>query len=143
MDQPLQHPQSDTEEPQRDGCERTTFTRSRFSQARLFHFGYFFLHSFLSFFFYLLQYTVTVLIMNSSHLFLLISCILGAALGTTKGDSLRASDNSYPSASDLHSDGRDQDMVEQHMLKLHERYNREHRLKEGNTVRSFRTNQGM
>lgn len=81
--------------------------------------------------------------MNSSHLFLL-SCFLGAAsLGTSKGDSLRASDNSYQSASDLHSDGRDQDMVSQQMLKLYERYNREHRLKEGNTVRSFRANQGM
>ncbi|CAG09371.1 unnamed protein product, partial [Tetraodon nigroviridis] len=34
-----------------------------------------------------------------------------------------------------------EDMVSQHMLKLYERYNREHRLKEGNTVRSFRANQ--
>uniref|UniRef100_H3DGI1 Growth/differentiation factor 10 n=1 Tax=Tetraodon nigroviridis TaxID=99883 RepID=H3DGI1_TETNG len=38
-------------------------------------------------------------------------------------------------------DGREEDMVSQHMLKLYERYNREHRLKEGNTVRSFRANQ--
>lgn len=82
--------------------------------------------------------------MNSSHLFLLISCFLGAAsLGTSTGDSLRASDNRDQSASDLHSDGRDQDMMSQHMLKLYERYNREQRLKEGNTVRSFRANQGM
>lgn len=82
--------------------------------------------------------------MNSSHLFLLISCYLCAAsLGTCKGDSLRASENGYQSPSDAHSDGRDQDMVSQHMLKLYERYNREHRLKEGNTVRSFRAEQGM
>lgn len=82
--------------------------------------------------------------MNSSHLFLIISCFLGAAsLGTSKGDSLRASDNSHQFPSELHSDGRDQDMVLQHMFKLYERYNREHRLKEGNTVRSFRANSGM
>lgn len=82
--------------------------------------------------------------MKSSHLFLLISCFLGAAsLGTSKGDYLRASYNSDQSPPDLHSDGQDQDMVSQHMLKLYERYNREHRLKEGNTVRSFRANQGM
>lgn len=87
---------------------------------------------------------MTVKIMNSSHLFLLLSCFLSAAsLGTSEGDSLRASDESYQSASDLHSDVRDQDMVSQHMFKLYERYNREHRLKEGNTVRSFRANQGM
>lgn len=82
--------------------------------------------------------------MNLSHLFLLISCFLGAAsLGTSRGDALRASDNGYEWAPDLHSDGREEDMVSQHMLKLYERYNREHRLKEGNTVRSFRANQGM
>lgn len=87
---------------------------------------------------------MTVVIMNSSHLLLLMSCFLGAAsLGTSKGDYLRASEDSYKSASDFHSDGRDQDMVSQHMYKLYDRYNREHRLKEGNTVRSFRADQGM
>lgn len=86
---------------------------------------------------------MTIIIMNLSRLFLLISCFLGAAsLGISEGDSLRASDESYQSASDLRSDGRDHDMVSQHMFKLYERYNREHRLKEGNTVRSFRANQG-
>ncbi|CAL8256599.1 unnamed protein product [Lota lota] len=33
---------------------------------------------------------------------------------------------------------REKDPVSQHMLKLYERYNREHRLKDGNTVRGFR-----
>lgn len=144
VDQPLQHPQSDTEEPQRDESERTTFTRSRFTPARLSHFGSFSSPFFFFFFHYALQYTVTIAIMNSSHLFLLISCFLGAASpGTSKGDSLRVSDNSAQSASELQPDGRDQDMVSQHMLKLYERYHREQRLKEGNTVRSFRANQGM
>lgn len=90
-----------------------------------------------------MKYITTIVIMHSSHLLLLISCFLGAAsLGTSEGEPLRASDDGDASASELHSGGRDQDMVSQHMFKLYERYNRERRLKEGNTVRSFRANQG-
>uniref|UniRef100_A0A3B4VN17 Growth/differentiation factor 10 n=1 Tax=Seriola dumerili TaxID=41447 RepID=A0A3B4VN17_SERDU len=45
------------------------------------------------------------------------------------------------SSSDPLSDDLDQDMVSQHMSKLYEKYNRENRLREGNTVRSFRASQ--
>lgn len=37
----------------------------------------------------------------------------------------------------------DQDMVSQHMAKLYEKYNRENRLREGNTVRSVKAIQGV
>lgn len=83
--------------------------------------------------------------MISSHLFLLmLNCFLGAAsVRTMKGGSGSAQDDSFfQSSSDPFSDGRDQDMVSQHMSKLYERYNREPRHREGNTVRSFRANQG-
>lgn len=36
----------------------------------------------------------------------------------------------------------DQDVVSQHMSKLYDKYNRENRLAEGNTVRSFRASPG-
>ncbi|KAE8280599.1 Growth/differentiation factor 10 [Larimichthys crocea] len=80
----------------------------------------------------------------SSHLFLLmLNCFLGAAsLRTMKGSSGSAQDSSFlPSSPDPFSDDLDQDMVSQHMSKLYEKYNRENRLKEGNTVRSFRASQ--
>ncbi|XP_071336818.1 growth/differentiation factor 10 [Trachinotus anak] len=82
--------------------------------------------------------------MMSSHLFLLmLNCFLGAAsVRTMKGGSWSAQDSSFlhPS-SDPFSDDLDQDMVSQHMSKLYEKYNKENRLREGNTVRSFRASQ--
>nr|XP_046258806.1 growth/differentiation factor 10 [Scatophagus argus] len=84
---------------------------------------------------------MAALSMISSHLFLLmLNCFLGAASSRTmKGVSESAQDSSsLQSLSDPSSDGRDQDMVSQHMSKLYEKYNRENRLREGNTVRSFR-----
>ncbi|XP_022618913.1 growth/differentiation factor 10-like [Seriola dumerili] len=80
----------------------------------------------------------------SSHLFLLmLNCFLGAAsVRTMKGGSWSAQDSSFlHSSSDPLSDDLDQDMVSQHMSKLYEKYNRENRLREGNTVRSFRASQ--
>ncbi|XP_018539739.1 growth/differentiation factor 10 [Lates calcarifer] len=80
----------------------------------------------------------------SSHLFLLmLSCFLGAAsVRVMKEASWSAQDSGFsPSSSDPFSDDLDQDMVSQHMSKLYEKYNRENRLKEGNTVRSFRASQ--
>uniref|UniRef100_A0A8C9XSI3 Growth/differentiation factor 10 n=1 Tax=Sander lucioperca TaxID=283035 RepID=A0A8C9XSI3_SANLU len=62
---------------------------------------------------------MAALSMISSHLFLLIFL--------------------QPS-SDPFLDDLEQDMVSQHMSKLYEKYNRENRLREGNTVRSFRAN---
>uniref|UniRef100_A0A3Q2U196 Growth/differentiation factor 10 n=1 Tax=Fundulus heteroclitus TaxID=8078 RepID=A0A3Q2U196_FUNHE len=65
-----------------------------------------------------------ILTMISSHLPLLtLICVL--ATTTVTGD-LRLSSN-------LH-----EDMITRHMHRLYEKYNRENRLKEGNTVRSFR-----
>lgn len=81
------------------------------------------------------------------HLFLLIiNCFLGAAAAveTMKGGSWSAQDSgSFHSSSDPLTDELDQDMVSQHMSKLYEKYNRENRLREGNTVRSFRASQGV
>uniref|UniRef100_A0A3Q2STW9 Growth/differentiation factor 10 n=1 Tax=Fundulus heteroclitus TaxID=8078 RepID=A0A3Q2STW9_FUNHE len=69
-----------------------------------------------------------ILTMISSHLPLLtLICVL--ATTTVTGD-LRLSSN-------LH-----EDMITRHMHRLYEKYNRENRLKEGNTVRSFRALQG-
>ncbi|XP_070697301.1 growth/differentiation factor 10 [Pempheris klunzingeri] len=82
--------------------------------------------------------------MISWHLFLLmLNCFLGAAsVRTTKGGPRSAQDSSFlQSASDPLSDDLDQDMVSQHMSKLYEKYNRENRLREGNTVRSVRASQ--
>ncbi|XP_034537897.1 growth/differentiation factor 10 [Notolabrus celidotus] len=88
---------------------------------------------------------MAALILISSHLFLLIlNCFLGAAsIRTTKGGTGSAQDSGFlhSSSSDLFSDGLDQDMVSQHMFKLYEKCNRENRLREGNTVRSFRASQ--
>lgn len=84
--------------------------------------------------------------MMSPHLFLLMfSCFLGAAaVRTMKGGSWSAQDSgSVHSSSDPLTDDLDQDMVSQHMFKLYEKYNRENRLREGNTVRSFRASQGV
>ncbi|XP_049927879.1 growth/differentiation factor 10 [Epinephelus moara] len=82
--------------------------------------------------------------MISSHLFLLmLNCFLGAAsVKIMKGVSGSAQDSSFlqPSSDPL-LDDLDQDMVSQHMSKLYEKYNRENRLREGNTVRSFRASQ--
>ncbi|XP_044069066.1 growth/differentiation factor 10 [Siniperca chuatsi] len=79
-----------------------------------------------------------------SHLFLLmLNCFLGAAsVRTMKGGSGSAKDSSFLQSSTVpFSEDLDQDMVSQHMSKLYEKYNRENRLREGNTVRSFRASQ--
>ncbi|XP_068183572.1 growth/differentiation factor 10 [Antennarius striatus] len=88
---------------------------------------------------------MTSLNMISSHLFLLmLNCILVAAsVRTAKRSSGGAQDSGLlQSSSEPLSDDRDQDMVSQHMFRLYDKYNRENRLREGNTVRSFRANQG-
>ncbi|XP_059179776.1 growth/differentiation factor 10 [Centropristis striata] len=84
---------------------------------------------------------MVALSMISSHLFLLMfNCFLGAAsVRIIKGS---AQDGSFlQHSSDPFSDDLEQDMVSQHMSKLYEKYNRENRLREGNTVRSFRASQ--
>lgn len=82
--------------------------------------------------------------MISSHLFLLmLNCFLGAASVRTMSSGSAQDNSFFQSSSDPLSDDRDQDMVSQHMSKLYERYKREPRLREGNTVRSFRANQGV
>lgn len=84
--------------------------------------------------------------MFSSHLLLLLfNCVLGvASVRIMKRGSGSAQDSSFfPSSSDPFSDDLDQDMVSQHMYKLYEKYNQETRLKEENTVRSFRVSQGV
>ncbi|XP_069000845.1 growth/differentiation factor 10 [Embiotoca jacksoni] len=71
--------------------------------------------------------------MISSHLFLLmLNCLLGAASVRTVTED---------SSSDQFSDDLNEDMVSQHMYRLYEKYDKESRLKEGNTVRSFRASQ--
>lgn len=83
--------------------------------------------------------------MFSSHLSLLmLNCFLGvASVSITKAGSRSAQDSSFfQPSSDPFSDDLGQSMVSQHMSKLYEKYNRETRLKEGNTVRSFRASQG-
>uniref|UniRef100_A0A3P8TH78 Growth/differentiation factor 10 n=1 Tax=Amphiprion percula TaxID=161767 RepID=A0A3P8TH78_AMPPE len=79
---------------------------------------------------------MAVLSMISSHLLLLmINCFLGAAsVRTVTVDSRFHQSSSDP-------DDLDQDMVYQHMHRLYEKYNKENRLKEGNTVRSFKASQ--
>lgn len=81
----------------------------------------------------------------SSHLLLLtLNCFLGAAsVRTVKGGSGSALDTGilHSSSSDPFLDDLDQDMVSQHMFKLYEKCNRETRLREGNTIRSFRASQ--
>ncbi|XP_044229776.1 growth/differentiation factor 10 [Thunnus albacares] len=82
--------------------------------------------------------------MFSSHLLLLLlNCILGvASVRSMKRGSGSAQDSSFfQSSSDPFSDDLDQDMVSQHMSKLYEKYNQENRLREGNTVRSYRASQ--
>jgi len=75
--------------------------------------------------------------MISSHLFLLMfNCFLAAA--SVAGVSGFQQLSSKPFTSDL-----DEDMVSQHMYRLYEKYNKENRLKEGNTVRSFRASRGV
>uniref|UniRef100_A0A3P9QB20 Growth/differentiation factor 10 n=1 Tax=Poecilia reticulata TaxID=8081 RepID=A0A3P9QB20_POERE len=65
--------------------------------------------------------------MTSSHLSLLtLICVLASASVTGDTGFLQLS-------SDF-----DEDMLSRHMYRLYEKYNREKRLKEGNTVRSFR-----
>lgn len=78
--------------------------------------------------------------MSSSHLFLLLlNCFLGAASARTV-----AEESSFlHSSSDPFSDDLDLDTVSQHMFRLYEKYNKEARLKEGNTIRSFRASQGV
>ncbi|KAK1904949.1 Growth/differentiation factor 10 [Dissostichus eleginoides] len=80
--------------------------------------------------------------MKFSHLFMLmLNCFLhgAASVKIMRG---RTQDSSFFQPSlDMFSDDPDQDMVSHHMSKLYEKYNRENRLKEGNTVRSFRASQ--
>ncbi|XP_034408314.1 growth/differentiation factor 10 [Cyclopterus lumpus] len=85
---------------------------------------------------------MAALSMTPSHLFLLmLNCFLGASsVRIIKGGSGSARDSSLQPSSDF-SDDLDQDMVSKHMSKLYEKYNRGNRLREGNTVRSFRTSQ--
>ncbi|XP_033956054.1 growth/differentiation factor 10 [Pseudochaenichthys georgianus] len=77
-----------------------------------------------------------------SHLFvLMLNCFLHGA-ASVKIMRERTQDSSFLQPSlDMFSDDPDQDMVSHHMSKLYEKYNRENRLKEGNTVRSFRASQ--
>lgn len=89
---------------------------------------------------------VTALSMISSCPFLLmLNCFLGAAsVRNTKRRSWDTQDSGFvQSPSDTFSGDPHQDMVSQHMSKLYEKYNRENRLREGNTVRSFRASQGV
>uniref|UniRef100_A0A3B5M8E0 Growth/differentiation factor 10 n=1 Tax=Xiphophorus couchianus TaxID=32473 RepID=A0A3B5M8E0_9TELE len=70
--------------------------------------------------------------MTSSHLSLLtLICVLASASFTGDTGFLQLS-------SDF-----DEDMLSRHMHRLYEKYNREKRLKEGNTIRSFRAIQGV
>lgn len=74
--------------------------------------------------------------MISSHLFLLMShsFLTTAWLWIVSADSGPTRSESHPFAEDL-------DQVYQHIHRLYEKYNKEGRLKEGNTVRSFRSSQ--
>ena len=77
--------------------------------------------------------TAAVTMFLSHLLVLVLNCYLGASSARTVKRS------SGPSPADPFSDvPEDLDPVSQHMLKLYERYTREHRLKDGNTVRGFR-----
>nr|XP_020457226.1 growth/differentiation factor 10-like [Monopterus albus] len=83
---------------------------------------------------------MSTLTMTSLRLILLmLSYFLGAAsVRNLKGGSWSAQDSGFVQSSlDPFSD----DLVSRHMSKLYERYNRENRLREGNTVRSFRASQ--
>lgn len=89
---------------------------------------------------------MTPLRMISPRAFLLtLNCFLAAAsVMSMKGSSWDAQDSGFVQfSSDTLSGDLDQDMVSQHMSKLYEKYNKENRLKEGNTVRSFRATQGV
>ncbi|XP_068597493.1 growth/differentiation factor 10 [Brachionichthys hirsutus] len=81
----------------------------------------------------------------SWHLFLLmLNCFLVAAsLRTMKRSAAAAKDSRFlRSSPESLPDDRDRDVVSQHMFRLYEKYSRENRPREGNTVRSFRANQG-
>ncbi|XP_028460010.1 growth/differentiation factor 10 [Perca flavescens] len=66
------------------------------------------------------------------------------AVRIMKGGSGSAQDSSFlQPSSEPFLDDLEQDMVSQHMSKLYEKYNRENRLREGNTVRSFRASQDL
>lgn len=82
---------------------------------------------------------------STTHLFLILHFFLGAAsVWNMKGSSGGAQDRSVlQSLLDPFSDDLDQDMLAKHMFKLYEKYNRENRLREGNTVRSFRAILGV
>ncbi|XP_029031383.1 growth/differentiation factor 10 [Betta splendens] len=87
---------------------------------------------------------MTALSMISSRAFLLVlNCFVGAAsVRNLRGGSWDAQDGGFVQfPSDAFSGVLDQDMVSQHMSKLYEKCNKESRLKEGNTVRSFRATQ--
>lgn len=61
VDQPLQHPQSDTEEPRQDECERRTLTRfyaQPFQSGASLPLGIFFLYSFLPSFLFFLPFEI-------------------------------------------------------------------------------------
>lgn len=78
--------------------------------------------------------------MISSHLFLVMfNYFLSAASFRTiteDGNFLQPSPNQF-------SDDAGENTVSQHMYRLYEKYSKENRLKEGNTVRSFRASQGV
>ncbi|XP_030604117.1 growth/differentiation factor 10 [Archocentrus centrarchus] len=80
---------------------------------------------------------MAVLGIISSHLFLVMFnyFLSAASLRTEDGNFLQPSLNQF-------SDDLEEDAVFQHMYRLYEKYNKENRLKEGNTVRSFRASQG-
>ncbi|XP_034041269.1 growth/differentiation factor 10 isoform X2 [Thalassophryne amazonica] len=81
----------------------------------------------------------------SSHLFLLLlNCFTGvAAIRIISGSESAQDGTFFHSSSDSFLHDLDGDVVSQHMYKLYEKYNRENRLKEGNTVRSFRAGQDL
>lgn len=76
--------------------------------------------------------------MISSHLLLL---VLNSFLGIASFWIVTADSSFTRSPSHPFSDGLDQDAAFQHVHRLYEKYNKEGRLKEGNTVRSFRSRQ--
>lgn len=70
--------------------------------------------------------------MNSSHLSLL------TLIGVLSSASVTV-DTGIPQL----SSNLDEDLLLRHMHRLYEKYNRENRMKEGNTIRSFRVVQGV
>ncbi|KAK6293377.1 hypothetical protein J4Q44_G00357030 [Coregonus suidteri] len=77
-------------------------------------------------------------------LFLMLGCCLGALEGRTSSRTPWSvqGQGRYGTDSPFNQDSANQNVVSQHMYRLYEKYNRElKRLREGNTVRSFRASQ--